>query len=88
MGQYQQWLHHRSADQQLQAQLETLESELAQLQERAQPIEQCEPPPQDAVPSPAQFPEDTAFDCSFLATNKIILALAASLNGQVSSPLD
>ena len=88
MGQYQQWLHHRAADQQLQAQLETLESELAQLQERAQPIEQCEPPPQDAVSSPAQFPEDTAFDCSFLATNKIILALAASLNGQVSSPLD
>ena len=88
MGQYQQWLHHRSADQHLQAQLEILESELAQLQERAQPIEQCESPPQDAVSSPIQFPEDTAFDCSFLATNKIILALAASLNGQVSSPLD
>ena len=88
MGQYQQWLHHRSADQQLQAQLETLESELAQLQERAQPVEQCEPPPQNAVSSSAQFPEDTAFESSFLATNKIILALAASLDRQASSPLD
>lgn len=88
MGQYQQWLHYRAADQQLQAQLETLESELAQLQEPAQPVEQCEPPPQDAVSSPVQFPDDTAFEYSFLATNKIILALAASLDGQVSSPLD
>ena len=88
MGQYQQWLHHRSADQQLQVQLETLESELAQLQEHAQSVEQCEPLPQDAVSPPAPFPEDTAFERSFPATNKIILALAASLNGQVSSPLD
>ena len=40
------------------------------------------------VSFPIQFPGDTAFDYSFLATNKIILALAASLNGQVSSPLD
>lgn len=88
MGQYQQWLHYRAVDQQLQAQLELLESELAQLQERAQPVEQCEPPPQDAVSSSARFPQDTTIESSFLATNKIILALAASLAEQASSPLD
>lgn len=35
MGQYRLWLHHREIDLQLQVQLEMLEKELAQLQERA-----------------------------------------------------
>lgn len=35
MGQYQQWLHYREQDQQLRAQLEKLETELADLQARA-----------------------------------------------------
>jgi hypothetical protein len=35
MGQYQQWLHYREIEHDLQAQLETLERELAQLQERS-----------------------------------------------------
>jgi hypothetical protein len=35
MGQYQQWLHHRTVDQQLQAQQKQLEKELADLHERA-----------------------------------------------------
>jgi hypothetical protein len=40
MGQYQQWLLLREADQRLQAQLRQLEAELAQLQERAHLLEQ------------------------------------------------
>lgn len=36
MGQYQQWLQYREIDQQLHTQLESLERELAQLQEQAQ----------------------------------------------------
>jgi len=40
MGQYSQWLYYREVDQQLQALLEALERELAQLQERTQIIEQ------------------------------------------------
>ncbi len=88
MGQYQQWLHSRAVDQQLQAQLETLEHELAQLLDSTQSVEQCEQQPQDAVSSSAQFPEDTAFESSFLATNKIILALAAVLDQQAPSQVD
>jgi hypothetical protein len=88
MGQYQQWLHSRAVDQQLQTQLEMLENELAQLLDRAQPVEQCEQTPQDAVSSAVQFPEDRAFDSSFLATNKIILALAAVLDQQAPSQMD
>ena len=40
MGQYQQWLHYREVEQQLQTQLETLKQELLQLQARAQCLEQ------------------------------------------------
>lgn len=40
MGQYQQWLLLQEADQRLRAQLEELEAELAQLQERAHLLEQ------------------------------------------------
>lgn len=43
MGQYQQWLHYREIDQQLHAELETLEVQLADLQERAGRIEQTLP---------------------------------------------
>lgn len=38
MGQYQQWLHYREQEQQLHAQLEKLEAELAELQSRASPL--------------------------------------------------
>ncbi len=40
MGQYQQWLHYREIDQQLHAQLDRLENELALLQERLLQLEQ------------------------------------------------
>ncbi len=43
MGQYQQWLHYREIDQQLHAELEALEAQLADLQERARQIEQTLP---------------------------------------------
>ncbi len=43
MGQYQQWLHYREIDQQLHAELEALEVQLADLQERARQIEQTLP---------------------------------------------
>ena len=43
MGQYQQWLHYREIDQQLHAELEALEAQLADLQERACQIEQTLP---------------------------------------------
>jgi hypothetical protein len=89
MGQYQQWLHCREADQQFHTELETLERELAQLLDGAQSVEQSEQPPQDAVFSAVQIQENTAFDCSFLADNTIILALATSLNALApSSPYE
>ncbi len=40
MGQYQQWLHYREVDQYLRAQLEALETELAQLQNHSCHLEQ------------------------------------------------
>lgn len=43
MGQYQQWLHYREVEQQLQTQLETLKQELLQLQAQAQCLERQEP---------------------------------------------
>ena len=42
MGQYQQWLHYREVEQQLQAQLETLKQELLELQTQAQCLERQE----------------------------------------------
>ncbi|HYT33865.1 MAG TPA: hypothetical protein VEL69_02425 [Ktedonobacteraceae bacterium] len=89
MGQYQQWLHCREVDQQSHTELETLERELAQLLDGAQPVEQPEQPLQDAVFSAVQIQENTAFDCSFPADNTIILALATGLNGPApSSPYE
>jgi hypothetical protein len=43
MGQYQQWLLYREIDQKLQARLEELETELAQLQDHARFLEQAGP---------------------------------------------
>jgi hypothetical protein len=82
MGQYQQWLHYREVDQQLRSQLEILERELAQLQDRARSASQSEQVPQDAVSSEADPSEQTASNGHLLAENKIIHALAASLNGR------
>ena len=42
MGHYQQWLHYREVEQQLQTQLETLKQELLQLQARAQGRQEVE----------------------------------------------
>ena len=42
MGQYRQWLHHREVDQHLHEQLETLEQELAQLQEQARLLKEID----------------------------------------------
>jgi hypothetical protein len=43
MGQYQQWLHYQEIDRHLRAQLEALEADLAQLQERQNLLEQEQP---------------------------------------------
>ena len=81
MGQYQQWLHYREVDQHLQAQLEMLERELAQLHEHAHLLEQSIQPLYDSV-SPETSSAD---DQELLETdNQIILALADSLNGRFS----
>jgi hypothetical protein len=47
MGQYQQWLHYQEIDKCLSTQVETLEAELAQLQERLDHLEQQQ---QEVVP--------------------------------------
>jgi hypothetical protein len=84
MGQYQEWLHYREVDQQLQAQLETLERELAQLQEHAHLLEQGMGPPRYVIPPGTLLPPG---DQVFLQVdNQIIHALASSLNGHLSSP--
>jgi hypothetical protein len=82
MGQYQQWLHYREVDKQLQAQLETLERELAHLQGSAQ----SDQPPQDAISSETWPVEKPAFESTLLTKNKIIRALADSFNGQSAAP--
>jgi hypothetical protein len=43
MGQYQQWLHYQAIDRRLRTQVETLEAELAQLQEHLHILEQQQP---------------------------------------------
>src|SRR5215467_11069426 len=43
MGQYQQWLHYREVDQHLRTQLEALETELAQLQDKTSSLTQTCP---------------------------------------------
>ena len=93
MGQYREWLHFREVDQQLQAKLETLEKELAQLQERAQCLAQHLQPPyylpsgQDASPMLTSPPGSVpTLDKAGQANNQIIHALAVSLNGQLISP--
>ncbi|MDQ6643768.1 MAG: hypothetical protein M3Y76_04910 [Chloroflexota bacterium] len=81
MGQYQQWLHYREVNQQLQSQLEIFERELDQLQHRAQSVSQPEQSPRDVAFSEVHSAEKTALNGSVLAENKIIHALAISLNG-------
>src|SRR5574340_893675 len=71
MGQYQQWLLHRSIDRQLRQELEILEAELAQLESQldAHFLEQCE----------REFPP--------LADNPILNALVYyAMNHSASSP--
>jgi len=81
MGQYQQWLHYREVDQHLQAQLELLERELAQLHEHAHLLEQSIQPLYDSVSAETS----SADDQELLQTdNQIIHALADSLNGRFS----
>lgn len=85
MGHYQQWLHYREVDQHLQSQLETLERELAQLQEHTPSVSQSEQLSLDAISSEADLSEQGAFNGSLLAENKIIQALATNLNGHSSA---
>ncbi len=81
MGQYQLWLHYREVDQDLQAQLETLERELAQLLEHAHLLEQSIQPPYDTLSSETS----SAGDHELLQTdNQIIHALAGSVHGWFS----
>ena len=49
MGQYQQWLHYREVDQRLRADLEVLETELAQLQDQVSRLEQTCPYPDNQI---------------------------------------
>jgi hypothetical protein len=49
MGQYQQWLHFREIDQRLRAELEALETELAQLQDQVSGLEQTFPYPDNQI---------------------------------------
>jgi hypothetical protein len=49
MGQYQQWLHYREVDQRLRAELEVLETELAQLQDQVSRLEQTYPYPDNQI---------------------------------------
>jgi hypothetical protein len=49
MGQYQQWLHYREVDQHLRQQLEALETELTQLQDQANLLEQICPHPDNQI---------------------------------------
>lgn len=81
MGQYQQWMHYREVDKQLQSQLETLERELAKFQDCAQ-SEALDQPSQDAVSPEMRSSEKLALESTLLTDNKLIRALADSFNGQ------
>jgi len=83
MGQYQEWLHCREVDQQLQAQLEALEKELAQLQKYAHLLEQGMGPTRYVIPPGTLPPGDQVL---LEIDNQIIHALASSLNGHLSPP--
>src|SRR5947209_7616632 len=82
MGQYQQWMHYREVDKQLQSQLETLERELAKFQSCAQAEAQLDQPSQDAVSPEMWSPEKLALESTLLSDNKLIRALVDSFNGQ------
>lgn len=82
MGQYQQWLHYREIDQDLQAQLEMLERDLAQLFEHTYLLEQSIQPLHDNVSAETSSVADQEI---LQGDNQIIHALADSLNGQLSS---
>ena len=82
MGQYQQWMHYREVDEQLQSQLETLERELAKFQDCAQSEAQLDQPSQDAVSPEMRSSEKLALENRLLTENKLIRALADSFNGQ------
>lgn len=82
MGQYQQWLHCREVDKQFQSQLETLERELAQLQDCAQSEAQPDQPSLDAAPPETLLSQLPALASTLLNENKIIRVLADSFNGQ------
>ena len=74
MGQYQQWLHYREVEQLLQAQLESLVKELAQLQEQAQRLQQHV---QLLDHAPGSGP--TNGNVHLLTDNPILQVLAASM---------
>lgn len=83
MGQYQQWLHFREVDRHLQAQLEELVRELAQLHERTHLYEQVlQPHPQSQLTSENAHAEESI---PAHIDNAILHALAIGMNGHVSS---
>lgn len=81
MGQYQQWLHFHEVDRHLQAQLEELVSELAQLHERTHLYDRVLQPqlPSESENVSAGESVPAPFD------NVILHALAIGMNGYVSS---
>ncbi|MFL5628762.1 MAG: hypothetical protein ACJ788_24540 [Ktedonobacteraceae bacterium] len=81
MGQYQRWLHHREVEKLLQAQLEALVKELAQLQERTQQLQQSMQSIDRAMPSEQAAANG---DAHLLMDNPILRALAANTHAQVS----
>jgi hypothetical protein len=74
MGQYQQWLHYREVEQLLQAQLESLVKDLAQLQEQAQRLQQGV-----QLLDHAPEPGPTNGNVHLLTDNPILQVLAASM---------
>ncbi|SRR6266446_444176 len=77
MGQYQQWLLYRELDQRLRAQLEALETELAQVQDRARlPEQTCSQPGLPGLPGLPCLPG--------LPDNQILRALAISIEREAA----
>ncbi len=82
MGHYQQWLHYREVEQQLQTQLETLKQELLQLQTRAQCLEQQGP---EALPGESANPILYALAAHF-SEQVVPLRSTSTYTGMLQTP--
>lgn len=85
MGQYQQWLHFREVDRHLQAQLEELVRELAQLHERTHLYEQVLQPHPQSQPQLTSENAPAGESIPAQVDNVILHALAIAMNGYASS---